>query len=217
MGHYAIKGTMEYLTQLITHHAHHAHWYLLTALILAGFNIPFSADVLILMAAILAATVVPENTWLLFGSVLIGCCLSALCAYWFGRLLCATLVKKKFFSKLINPERLEKIKSFYNKYGLWTLIIGRFIPFGVRNCIFMSSGMSKMHFGKFILMDTLACTIWSSTLFYLFFTLGQNYTSLWYHLKRFNLLLFAAFSVTVIGFIWYKTRKKTPTSTSSTN
>src|SRR5262249_36255657 len=98
-----------------------------------------------------------------------------------------------------------------------TLIVGRFIPFGVRNCIFMSSGMSKMHFGKFALMDALACTIWSGTLFYLFLTLGQNYTTLCHHLKKFNLLLFTAFSVTVIGFIWYKARKKTRAGTSSTN
>jgi membrane protein DedA with SNARE-associated domain len=208
---------MEYLTQLITQHAHNAHWYLFTALVLAGFNIPFSADLLILLAAILAATVLPENTWLLFASVSVGCYLSAMCAYWFGRLLCTTLIKTKFFSKLISFKRLSKIKSFYDKYGLWTLIVGRFIPFGVRNCIFMSSGMSKVHFGKFILMDALACTLWSSTLFYLCFTLGQNHAVLWQHLKRFNLLIFAAFSVTVIGFIWYKNRKKTPASTSSTN
>jgi membrane-associated protein len=64
---------MEQLTEIISGHAHNAHWYIFIALILAGFNIPFSADLLILLAAILAATIVPENAWLLFGSVLIGC------------------------------------------------------------------------------------------------------------------------------------------------
>jgi membrane-associated protein len=200
---------MEHLTELIANHAHNAHWYLFTALILAGFNIPVCADLMILLAAIVAATMLPENTWLLYGSIVMGSYLSAMCAYWIGRLLGNTLLKTKFFSKLIRPDRLAKIKMFYEKYGLLTLIFGRFIPFGVRNCIFMSSGMSKVHFGKFILRDALACTLWASTLFFLFFTLGQNYDALWHHLKRFNLLIFAAFSVTVIGFIWYKWRKKT--------
>ncbi len=199
---------MEYLTDLIARHAHHAHWYLFAAIMLAGFNIPFSADILILLAAVLAATVVPEHLWLLFGSILLGCYFSAMCAYWLGRLLGASLSKSKFLSKIMPPKRLTKIKQFYNKYGLWTLVLGRFIPFGVRNCIFMSSGMSKVHFGKFILMDALACTLWCSTTFYLFFALGKNYETLWHYLKTFNLLIFAAFSVTVIGLIWYKSRKK---------
>jgi membrane protein DedA with SNARE-associated domain len=57
-------------------------------------------------------------------------------------------------------------------------------------------------------MDALACLVWCSTCFYLFLTLGQNYETIWYYLKAFNLLIFAAFSVTVIGIIWYKGRKK---------
>lgn len=200
---------MEHLIELVTYHAPHAHWYLFIALILAGFNVPLCADLLILLGAVIAATILPENTWILYGCLLVGCYISAMCAYWLGRLLGSTLLKTKFFSKLLNPQRLSKVKLFYDKYGLLTLALGRFIPFGVRNCIFMSSGMSKVHFGKFILRDSLACTLWCSTLFFLFFALGQNYDTLWHYLKKFNLLIFAAFSVTVIGFIWYKRRKKT--------
>jgi len=214
---YVIPITMEQLSQMITNHAHHAHWYIFGAIILAGFNIPFSTDVMILIAAILAATIVPEHTWLLYFSILVGCYLSAMCAYWLGRIIGSAFCKKKFFSKWLSPQRLLKIKQFYNKYGLWTLVLGRFIPFGVRNCIFMSSGMSKMPFGKFILMDALACTVWCSTCFYLFFTLSQNYELIWHYLKTFNLLIFAAFSVTVISIIWYKSRKKTRSRNLSTN
>jgi membrane protein DedA with SNARE-associated domain len=208
---------MEQLTEIITQHAHKAHWYIFAAIILAGFNVPFSADLLILAAAVLAATIIPEHTWILFFSILFGCYFSAMCAYWVGRLIGKAMSKRKFFSKLLGKERLSKIKKFYEKYGLWTLVVGRFIPFGVRNCIFMSSGMSKLHFGKFVLMDALACSLWCSLCFYLFYTLGQNYETIWHYLKTFNLLIFVAFSVTVIGFIWYKIRKKTRTQDLSTN
>lgn len=208
---------MEQITEIISHHASNAHWYIFIAIVLAGFNIPFSADLLILIAAVLAATIVPENAWILFVSVLFGCYFSAMCAYWMGRLLGSTLGKTKFFSKMFNKQRLSKIKGFFDKYSFWTLVIGRFIPFGVRNCIFMTSGMSKMPFGKFILMDALACALWCSTCFYLFFTLGQNYETLWHYLKTFNLLIFVAFSVTVIGVIWYKSRRKPRTAKPSTN
>ncbi len=199
---------MEFLKNLITEHAAFAHWYIFGAVILAGFNIPISIDILVLLAALIAATLVPENTAWLFGAVLIGCYLSAMCAYWVGRFLGKTLSTSKFFSKFMPSSRLLAIKKFYEKYGMWTLIFGRFIPFGVRNCIFMSSGMSKVPFGKFILTDALACSVWCSAYFSLFFILGKNYETLWHHLKTFNLCIFSAFGVAVIGFIWYKLKKK---------
>ncbi len=206
---------MEQLTEIIARHAHQAHWYIFIAVALAGFNIPFSIDILIVLAAALAATIVPENLWLLFGSILIGCYVSAMCAYWVGRILGSALCKHKFFARFASPQRLSKVKSFFNKYGLWALVLGRFIPFGVRNCLFMTSGMSKLHFGKFILMDALACSLWCSCCFYICFTLGQNYQALWQNLKAFNLFIFIAFSVTVIGFIWYKVQKRTRAANSS--
>ncbi|MBS0621241.1 MAG: DedA family protein [Verrucomicrobia bacterium] len=203
---------MEFISQMITSHAGHAHWVIFFAIVLAGFNIPFSTDVIIILAAFLAATVVPENMWLLFAAVAVGCYFSAMCSYWLGRLVGRKLCHIKWLSKLFNPARLSKMKKFYEKYGIWTLVIGRFIPFGVRNCIFMSSGMSRLHFGKFILMDALACALWCSAAFYLFYSIGQNYSVLWHYVKTFNLLIFGAFSVTVIGTIWYKSRKKAQTA-----
>ncbi|MES2122176.1 MAG: DedA family protein, partial [Chlamydiota bacterium] len=172
----------------------------------------FSADVLILIAAILAATLVPENVWLLFGSILFGCYFSAMCAYWLGRLLGKQLPRIRLFSKLLSEKRLSNIKRFYERFGIWSLILGRFIPFGVRNCIFMSSGMSKLPFGRFILCDALACTIWCSSAFFLFYTLGQNFQAVWDALKTFNLVVFGAFGLAVIGFIWYKSSKKSQTA-----
>lgn len=206
---------MEFLKEMICQHASQAHWYLFIAILLAGFNIPISADVLVLIAALLAATIIPENTWTLFIWLLIGCYLSAMCAYWVGRLAGAKLSQWKWFNKTLPPSRLASMQTYYEQHGLLTLIIGRFIPFGVRNCIFMASGMSRLSFKKFILMDALACSLWYSTSFYLFFTLGQNFETLWHYLKTFNLFIFVGFSVTVIALIWYKRRKKAKTAASA--
>jgi len=203
---------MDKILSIISEHAHHAHWYVFIALVLAGLNIPICIDLLVLVSAFLAAVIIPENTLFLFLSCLLGCSCSAWLAYWVGRLLGPKLCKMRYISRLINVQRLQKMKSFYDKYGMRTLILGRFIPFGVRNCIFMSSGMSKVHFGKFVLMDALACSIWCSIAFSIFYFLGQNYQIIWEYVKTFNLFLFAAFSVTVIAYLWYKSKKKAKTS-----
>lgn len=199
---------MNALITLITEHAHTAHWYVFIAMLLAGLNIPICIDLLILISAFLATMIIPEHTIYLFLSCLLGCYFSAWGAYWMGRLLAPHLCGIRWLKHIVNIERLQKMKKFYEKYGLRTFILGRFIPFGVRNCLFMSSGMSKMHFGKFALLDAFACTLWCTTLFVLFYYLGQNYQILWHYLKAFNLIIFAAFGVTVISYVWYKIRKK---------
>lgn len=199
-----IDGMIDWIVQ----HALHAHWYIFLAILLAGFGIPISVDILVVIAGFLAATIAPEHFWHFYGAIFIGCYLSACIAYWIGRLLGKKLCGWKSFSRLFPPQRLEKIQHFYARYGFWTLFIGRFIPFGVRNGIFMSSGMSRVPFLKFALRDLVSCFIWSTVAFYSFWTLGHNYQLLMSHLKLVNAIIFGAFSVTVIGYIWYKRRKK---------
>jgi membrane-associated protein len=200
---------MDTLIFWITEHAQHAHWFIFGAILLAGFNIPISADALIVGSAVLAATLVPQHLWYLYLSVFLGCYFSAWIAYWFGRLVGKKLYRFRWFQQFFPIHRIEKIQNFYTKHGLWTLMIGRFIPFGVRNCIFMSSGMSRVPFHRFALQDLPACLIWTSLTFYLFFSLGKNFHTLLSHLKIVNIVIFAAFGVTVIAFLWYKRRKKT--------
>lgn len=192
------------MIQFLFEHAHHAHWIVFGALMLAGLNIPISEDLMIILSAVLAATVVPENTGILFLFVFLGCYLSDLVCYWIGRKLGPKLWQIKWFAKTVDRKRLDSIHSYYVKYGFWTLLIGRFIPFGVRNCLFLSAGMGKMPFGSFALSDGIACIISNTVLFYLAYCAGKNYEALLEFIKTFNIFLFIFFLVLVIGVIWYK-------------
>lgn len=199
---------MEALKEFICSHAAQAHWYLLGAILLAGFNVPISADVLVLLAAVLAATVIPEHTVLLFVTLWVGCYVSALISYTVGRVLGQRLSTFRWFNAILPKERLESMKKSYDRYGLWVLLVGRFIPFGVRNCMFMSAGMSRMNLKKFMAVDALACSVWYTSLFSFFFMCGKNVDFLLGQLKTVNFLLGAVFGVTVIAYIWYKRKKK---------
>lgn len=197
---------MDLVVQFLFDHAHSAHWIVFAALMLAGINVPISEDVIIIFSGVLAATVVPENTAVLFLSVFLGCYLSDWVSYWIGRKLGPKLWNIKWFAKTINPRKIESIHNYYSKYGFWTLVVGRFIPFGVRNCLFLTAGIGKMPFSKFILSDGIACVISNTTLFTLAYYAGKNYDTLFQFLKTFNIFLFALFLVSIIGVIWYKRR-----------
>lgn len=199
---------MDTLIEFILQHAHHAHWYIFTGIVLAGINFPFSVDLLMMFGATLAATIVPDKLTHLYLSVFIGCLISAWLSYWFGRAVGPKMMQWRFFNKLLGPEKLEKIKKFYAKYGLWTLIVGRFIPFGVRNCIFMTTGMSHCSFRQFALRDSVACLIWTASCFPVYYLLGKNVEVLYNHVKTLNLVVLPIGAVALLGIIWYKKRKR---------
>lgn len=199
---------MDHLIQFIITHAIYAHWIVFSALILAGFNIPLSEDLMIITSALLAATVVPENLAKLFLAVFLGCYLSDWISYWIGRSLGRKLWDIKWFAKTVDLKRLEQIQQYYKKYGFWTLLIGRFIPFGVRNCLFITAGMGKMSFPKFLLSDGIACLCSNTALFTIAYSLSKNYQILVEKLKIFNIILFSSFVVLIICLIWYKRYKK---------
>lgn len=189
---------MEHLLTFIQNHAEHAHFFLFALALLAGLNVPISIDLLMIAGATLAATILPQNLYLLFFSLFLGCVLSAWIAFFLGRLLGSKLMSKKW---------MLKVQAFYQKRGPIALVLGRFIPFGVRNALYMSSGMSKLPFARFALWDGLACLLWSVLSFSLYYAVGKNIDTLHSHVKSANIAIFGAFSVTVIGIIWYKKRK----------
>ncbi len=192
----------------IFEHASYAHWVVFSLLMLAGINLPISEDLLIIASATIASTLVPENVWKLFAAVFLGAYISDWIPYWIGRRFGPSLWNIRWFARMIKKERLEQVKQYYAKYGVMTLIVGRFIPFGVRNCLFAAAGMGKMRFWKFLLSDGLACLISNTTLFSIAYLCGKNYSLLIEKLKWVNVTLFLLFVVAVIAFICYKIRKR---------
>ncbi len=199
---------MESIVQFLFDHALHAHWIVFGALILSGFNVPISEDLLIILSAAIAALIAPENITKLFLGVFLGCYFSDWIAYTLGRTLGPKLWNIGWFSKVVDKRRLDQVQNYYAKYGFWTLLVGRFIPFGVRNCLLLAAGMGKMRLGKFGLSDGIACLCSNTALFFTAYSLSKNYTWLLSAMKTFHIFLFSAFVVSIIAFIWYKNKKK---------
>lgn len=202
---------MESIIQFVFEHAQYAHWIVFGALMLAGLNLPISEDLMIIFSAVLAVTVVPENTYKLFLCVFLGCYLSDWVAYGIGRRFGPKLGNIKWFAKTFDQKKIERVHHYYEKYGFLTLIVGRFIPFGARNVLFLTAGLGQMPFKKFILSDGIACALSNTVLFTLAYMVGKNYEVLLSGLKIFNISLFSAFIVSIIAFIWYKRKKKPAT------
>jgi membrane protein DedA with SNARE-associated domain len=133
-----------------------------------------------------------------------GAYLSDLICYMLGRKFGPKLFEIKFFANMVPPERIDKIHNFYERYGIVTLLIGRFIPFGVRNGLFLTAGLGKMDFQKFALADLLACTISTAVFFSLYYYFGNSIIE---YVKQGNIVLFS-FVAIGIGVYFYLKNKK---------
>jgi len=199
---------MESIIDFIFANAPHAHWIIFSSLLLAGMNIPISEDLMIIISAILASTVIPENALILFIFLFMGCYFSDSIAYWIGRSLGRKLWNFKWFAKLISKKRLNQAQKYYENHGFLTLLIGRFIPFGIRNTLFITAGMGKMSYGKFLMSDGIACFCSNATLFLLTYMVGKNYRVLLDHLKIVKIVVFILFIAVCIFLIWYYKKRR---------
>jgi membrane-associated protein len=187
-----------------------AHWIFFVLIMLAGLNVPVSEDAIMVCAGAITSAYIPEKTLWIFGWLFMACWISAWEAYWIGRLLGPKLYNMKWFSWIISREKIHRLHYYYEKFGVLTFLIGRFIPGGVRNVLFMSSGLGKMPFYKFILRDLLGCFLSTLLLFYIGYAFGQNvYTVIAYFksLDRIALLIIIGFLLVILAVACYRPRK----------
>ncbi|MGR9117152.1 MAG: DedA family protein [Gammaproteobacteria bacterium] len=177
---------MTELIAIIYAHLEYAPFIIFGVLLLAGFNIPISEDAMVFVSALLASHN-PEYAEMLFAGVYLGAYCSDLICYCLGRIVGPKLLRFRLFARIMQQERIEKIQAYYQRYGIITLIFGRFIPFGVRNSLFLTAGLGKMNVLRFAFSDLFACTLSTVTFFTLYYHYGKAIVGV---VKQANLILF---------------------------
>ncbi len=183
---------MESLLAWLSANADHAYIWIFFLLVLTGLSIPISEDLMLIAAGVLAGTVMPEYTIHLFLAVFLGTYFSDNIAYGLGRFCGSKLCNFGWFKRVFAPENMQFLNQFLHRYGAWTLFFGRFIPFGVRNGIFMTAGFGKMRFVTFMLCDAVACLLFTGLIFFAAYSIGHNYEFLIDSLHVAGLILLGA-------------------------
>ena len=141
-------------------------------LLLAGLNLPVSEDLIIITGAILCHekhSLIITSLIAIFAGVII----TDFFVFWVGTRVRKGAAKSKFFTRLVPEKALDKMHYYLDKYGIFTFIVCRFIPFGVRNTLFFTSGIFKLRLRVFVLYDIIAALISVNTLFFLTFHFGE--------------------------------------------
>lgn len=193
---------MDALIDAIQNQIEYAPVIIFGVLLLAGLNIPVSEDGMLFIAASLAIKN-PEILAELFLAVYLGAYCSDLICYGLGRILGPKILEISFFARMIRQDQIDRIHDYYQRYGILTLIFGRFIPFGIRNGLFLSAGLGKMSVIKFAISDLFACTISSIIFFSLYYHYG---TAVIEYIMEFNALIFIL-ALSVAVYIYLRKQK----------
>ena len=139
--------------------------------------IPFPSEIVIPPAAYVAGKEdstlhatesYPINVLLivLFGTIgaMLGAIINYLLAMWLGRpIIYAFADSKVGHICLLSSEKVKKAEDYFNEHGKVSTFVGRLIP-GIRQLISIPAGLSKMHFGQFLLYTFLGAGIWNVVL-----------------------------------------------------
>lgn len=68
----------------------------------------------------------------------------------------------------ISPDKIKKVESWFEKYGVWAIVIGRLIP-GFRTITPFAAGLFDLPYRKFWPSTTVAAFIWAN----IYFVIGK--------------------------------------------
>lgn len=94
-----------------------------------------------------------------------------LVGYWIGY-RAGPIVFKRQDSRFFRPEYVTRSQDFFERFGAWTIIIGRFVPI-VRTVATVMAGVGRMRFGLYALCSLVGGLIWADGVLLLGHQLGK--------------------------------------------
>ena len=90
-------------------------------------------------------------------TLILAAILGGIVNYWVGRFFGRIILDKKI--GFIHDEYIDKTHEFYEKYGGFTIVIARFIPF-VRSFAPFFAGFCRMNFTHFFIYNIVGAVLW---------------------------------------------------------
>ncbi len=141
--------------------------------------------------------------WLILPVCITGVVISDGLLYGMGRFFGSKILEWRAIKRLLPPQKRERIESNFHKYGVLTLLFARFLP-AIRSPIFITAGIMRLSFAKFVIADGIYALPGVSLLFFLSFWFGdsfKDYLEAKVHAYRPLVILLAI--AAVAGFLAY--------------
>ena len=134
------------------------------------------------------------NIWILLGSLILACVLGDTLNYWIGYTFELKVLEWKY--SLVKKEHLEETQEYFEKYGGFTIVIARFMPF-IRTFAPFLAGVGKMRYSWFLGYNILGGVLWSC----LFLLAGYFVGNLPIVQANFTLIVYGIIAVSFVALV----------------
>jgi membrane protein DedA with SNARE-associated domain len=178
-------------------------------LILTGCGLPIPEEVPIVGAGWASS---PEqgklDPWLALLSCYVGAVVGDIIMYGIGRRFGRRLLQKRaWFASMLTPEKEQQIEDMFRHHGLKVLFVSRFLV-GVRSPIYVTAGILKVPFRRFVLVDMFCAGVMVTAFFALAYFFS-NHVLKWIRQAEWAVTIIIAVLaiVALVGYRSYRKRK----------
>jgi membrane protein DedA with SNARE-associated domain len=175
------------------------------ALVAAGFGAPIPEEIPIATGGVLVGRDWSDpdglKWWIMLPLCILGVVLCDTILYVTGRKWGRWLIRRNWVQRrLLSPERFTKIEKNFHDYGIRILLIARLMP-GIRTPVFLSAGICRLPFRKFLLADAIYAIPGVNLIFWLAYYLTDAFMALLHKVESYRELAVVAILSFVVGFI----------------
>jgi membrane-associated protein len=151
------KYLIDYMLNLLGVYVYLGLWFVVFAEtgLAVGFFLP--GDSLLVVSGLFAAAG-KLNVWLVLIAFFLGSVIGDSTGYWTGRVMGKTLFNRED-SWIFKPSRVEKAHAFFEKHGVKTVVLARFVPI-VRTFAPIVVGAADMPYRQFLPYSVLGGLLW---------------------------------------------------------
>jgi len=179
---------------------------------LEDFGVPVPGETVLIIAAVYAGTG-RFNVWLVallgFLFAVLGDNVGFAIGHFGGRPLAERYGKYI----LLNPERLDKTASFFDRHGGKVIVIARFVE-GLRQANGIIAGIAGMHWAKFVPFNALGAALWVGVWVAIGYFSGSHIDAIYSAATRYEAYFGIAVGLLILAWIgrrvwkWRKERRE---------
>lgn len=196
---------MEVLKSIETLFNDYGYWVVFIGLLLEFIALPFPGETSMAYAGFLSYKGLLDFQ-LLIPLSFFGTTIGITITYWIGRKVGLPFITKYGKWVFLSPQKLNKTKYWFEKYGYMLIAIGYFIP-GIRHFTGYFSGIIALPFRKFATYAYSGALVWTI----LFISIGKLFGPAWNNVfelaAKYSLLFAIVLVVLLLSYISLRYRK----------
>jgi len=171
--------------------------------LLIGFFLP--GDSLLITAGLVAATGT-LNIWWLNLLLSLAAIVGDSVGYAIGRRLGPALFTRPK-SRLFNPKHVERTRVFYERYGVKTIVIARFVPI-VRTFAPVVAGVGAMNYRRFLTYNIVGGVGWVASMTWAGYLLGHAIPNIRDHMTKVVIVVIILSVIPIFVEFWRERRRR---------